>query len=116
MKTRSIGIIGYGFVGKAVNQFNVVCETNLYDLYDDKRNTLEHKRKAYNSNVIFINVPTNLKDGRLDTSIVDDCIKDYAMYNTTSSTIVVKSTIPVGTCADLSEKYSINIVFSDPVW
>ena len=77
MKVNNIGIIGFGFVGKAVNQLNGVCDTNIYDLYNETCNTLEHRRKAYNSDIIFINVPTNLKDGRLDTSIIEDCIYDY---------------------------------------
>ena len=109
----NIGIIGFGFVGKAVNQIDAVCEVNIYDLHNDY-NTLEHKRKAYNSDIIFINVPTNLKDGRLDISIIEDCIHEYKNYNLRlDPTLVIKSTIPVGTCRELSQRFNLtNIVFN----
>ena len=112
-KLTKIAIVGYGFVGKAVNQIDAVCEVNIYDLHNDY-NTLEHKRKAYNSDIIFINVPTNLKDGRLDISIIEDCIHEYKNYNLRlDPTLVIKSTIPVGTCRELSQYFNLtNIVFN----
>ena len=118
MKTTSIGIIGYGFVGKAVNQIESVCKTNIYDPYNALYNTLEHKEKAYSSNVVFINVPTDPKNGGLDISIVERCMEDYLdvlcpVCSLPDSVLVIKSTIPVGTCAYLSEKYKLdNIVFN----
>tara|TARA_R100000008_G_scaffold86740_1_gene81263 strand:- start:909 stop:1730 length:822 start_codon:yes stop_codon:yes gene_type:complete len=110
----NVGIIGFGFVGKAVNQLNAVCETNIYDLYNNDYSTLEHKRKAYNSDIVFINVPTDLKDGRLDISILEDCIQECISHNLQlDSTIVIKSTVPVGTSRELSQYLNLtNIVFN----
>ena len=111
---KSLGIIGYGFVGKAVNQLNAVCSTKIYDLHNSHYNTIEHKNKAYNSDIIFINVPTDLKNGRLDTSIIEECICEYKNHNLQlDSTIVIKSTIPVGTCREVSQIFNLtNIVFN----
>jgi nucleotide sugar dehydrogenase len=110
----TIGIIGYGFVGKAVGQFKDVFPTNIYDPYNPDYKSLKHIRNAYNSDVVFINVPTDLKNGRLDISIVESCIQDFIKENqNSSSVIVIKSTVPAGTCETLSRRYQLdNIVFN----
>jgi len=110
----TIGLIGYGFVGKAVGQFKDVFLTKIYDPYNPDYKSLSHARSAYNADVIFVNVPTDLKEARLDISIVESCILDFTKENQNSdSIIVIKSTIPVGTCETLSQRYHLdNIVFN----
>lgn len=109
----SIGIIGYGFVGKAVGQLSVVRGLKVYDPNIEEFSSMEDQINAYNCDIVFINVPTNLKDGNLDTSILESCFTMYKELNKHDSTIVVKSTIPVGTCRKLSRDYNLdNVVFN----
>jgi len=111
----TIGIIGYGFVGKATAQLKDVFPTNIYDPFNSDYKSLKHIRNAYNADVIFINVPTDLKDGRLDISIVESCIQDFIKENQNSnSVIVIKSTIPAGTCETLSQLYRLNNIVFNP--
>ena len=114
MKINNIGIIGHGFVGKAVNQFNAVYDTNIYDLHNPIYNSDKHKENAYNSDIVFINVPTDLQDNRLDTTIVENCIRTYSEIGNKNNIIVIKSTIPVGTCSELSKKYDLNNIVFNP--
>ena len=56
--------------------------------------------------VSFICVPTNLKDGKLDTSIVEEIVKICD-----SPLIIIRSTVAPGTCDYLEKTYGKNIVF-----
>lgn len=59
------------------------------------------------ADVAFICVPTpNLESGALDTSIVEEAVK-----NCQCPLIVIRSTVMPGTCKKLWEKYNKNIVF-----
>ena len=99
----NVGIVGFGFVGKAVSQLSTVANLQIYDPNNENYNSTDNRIKAYNCDIIFINVPTNLKNGQLDLSIVEDCLFSYRSLNLhNNSTIVIKSTIPVGTCKRLS--------------
>lgn len=110
----NVGIVGFGFVGKAVSQLSTVANLQIYDPNNENYNLTDNRIKAYNCDIIFINVPTNLKNGQLDLSIVEDCLFSYRSLNLhNNSTIVIKSTIPVGTCKRLSEKHGLpNLVFN----
>ena len=82
-KNTRIAIIGYGFVGTATEYFllnGFDKETFDIQIYDPA--------KGYNEidwigiEYAFICVPTNLKDGKLDTSIIDNILDDLIlMYN-----------------------------------
>lgn len=110
-----IGIVGYGFVGKAVGQFKDVFPTYIYDPYNLDYKSSKHAKSAYNADIVFISVPTDLSDGRLDISILESCIQDFKDLNETkSSTLVIKSTIPVDTCNYLSNKFDINNIVFNP--
>lgn len=88
-----IKIIGYGWVGKAMHQL-------FPDAIIQKRG--ENKKRA---DVAFICVPTPLKDGSVDTSIVEEVVSKAE-----ESLIVIRSTVMPGTCERL-EKSGKNIVF-----
>lgn len=90
-----IKIYGYGWVGKAMSTLfpdSVTHDPNL---------GFVHKEKA---DIAFICVPTPLKDDYLDTSIVEQVIRDAE-----EDLIIVRSTVMPGTC----DKYDgmKNIVF-----
>lgn len=110
-----VGIVGFGFVGKAVSQLSTITNLETYDPNNADYNSLDQKIKTYNCDIIFINVPTNLKNARLNTSILDECMFSYRAHNlNTNSTIVVKSTVPVGTCRHLSKKHNLNNIIFNP--
>ena len=115
MEKLTIGLIGYGFVGKAVGQLKDIFETYIYDLANTEYKSLKHMKNAYNADVVFVNVPTDLKEGRLDVSIIESCIQDFTEENQNSdSVIVIKSTVPAGTCEILSQRYRLNNIVFNP--
>lgn len=106
METK-VAIIGYGWVGKAMEK--LFPNAYIYDPYAGKGTDKAEVNKA---DVAFISVPTpnikegeNYAEGKLDTSIVEDCVSWCEC-----SLIVVRSTVNPGTCDYLMEKYHKNIV------
>lgn len=76
--------------------------------------TLDYKEAFKDASYIVISTPTNYDDERnfFDTSSVEDVIKKVISMNI-KTTMVVKSTIPVGFIEDMKNKYNIdNIMFS----
>jgi UDP-glucose 6-dehydrogenase len=112
---KSVGIVGFGFVGGAVSAFDAIKQVNIYDINHTEYNSPQDKFQAYNSDVIFISVPTDLIDGRLDTSIVMSCMQDYIDCRIRqNNTVVIKSTIPVGLCTAIKNKFDLNNVVFNP--
>ena len=86
-----VGIIGYGFVGKALENGidNSVSILNI----DPKLNTSIKDLVPFQPNIIFICVPTPLcEDLSLDASIVHSVVDEILEYNI-DCLIVLKSTI-----------------------
>ena len=94
----SIKIYGYGYVGKAMH--TLFPDAFLHDPAQGLINEAT-------TDVAFICVPTPLKDGKLDTSIVEDVVA-----NCDSQLIIIRSTVMPGTCDYLEKTYNKNIVFS----
>lgn len=101
-----IGIVGNGFVGKATSLFGSKhIKTMIYDIDSTKCDPLNTTMEdiVHNCDLIFICVPTPMKpSGECDTSIVEKCISTIRAIQTTinnNSHIVVRSTVPVGFCA-----------------
>lgn len=110
-----VGVIGFGFVGRAVSQLSAVTDLEVYDPNIEDHRSVDQKIKAYNCDVIFINVPTNLENGNLDVSIVNECLFAYRAHNVNeNSTVVIKSTLPVGTCREMSKKHHIDGIVFNP--
>lgn len=94
-----ITIVGKGWVGKAVKQ--LFPDAYVYSP------SIGTKEEANMSEIAFICVPTPLMEGgKLDTSIVEDCISWL-----TTDLIVVRSTVNPGDCDTWTTKYSKKIVF-----
>ena len=111
-----IGIIGNGFVGSAIMHGFIlhVDDIMIYDK-NPKRSTHWMKELVYNSNVIFICVPTPMfESGECDLSIVESVTKELSQYSSISKKVVViKSTVVPGTTEALAEKYpEVNFVFN----
>ncbi len=80
----------------------------------DLKATLDYKEAFTGAKYIIISTPTNYdeKTHFFDTSSVEDIIKKVISMNI-DTTMVVKSTIPVGFIENMKKKYNIdNIMFS----
>ncbi len=78
------------------------------------RATLDYKDAFNGAQYVIISTPTNYDDvtNYFDTSSVEDIIQKVISMNI-DTTMVVKSTIPVGFIENMKEKYNIdNIMFS----
>ncbi len=89
-------IYGMGWVGKAMK---TLFPDSL--VHDPAQNFISEEFV----DVSFVCVPTVLKDKKLDTSIVEEVVK-----NCNSPLIIIRSTVMPGTC-DKLEKTGKNIVF-----
>ncbi len=92
---------------KEIEEFFKTKELNL-------RATLDYKEAFEGAKFIIISTPTNYDDEKnhFDTSSVEDIIQKVISMNI-NTTMVVKSTIPVGFIKAVKQKYNIdNIMFS----
>lgn len=91
-----IGIIGYGFVGKGVAHTFKDMELRIYDKYNGSQDTIE--RLVVDSDVIFICVPTPMKDnGDQDLSNLSDAVKGVVYNAPGKRYIVIRTTVVPGT-------------------
>lgn len=77
--------------------------------------TLNHEEAFRGASLVIIATPTDYNDERnfFDTSSVEDIIKKVIALNNNSTTIVIKSTVPIGFTEGMRKKYGIkNIIFS----
>jgi UDPglucose 6-dehydrogenase len=113
MGENTIGIIGYGIVGQAVEYGFKSEQIFKYDKFKDYLSLEEVCQK---SEFIFICVPTPiLEDGSgIDLSIVDEVVGQIAgIIKGTDKIIVIKSTSVPGTTARLSKEYpDVNFAFN----
>ena len=92
---------------KEIEEFFKTKELNL-------KATLDYKEAFKGAKFVIISTPTNYDDEKkyFDTSSVEDIIKKVINMGI-DTTMVVKSTIPVGFINNMKEKYNIdNIMFS----
>ncbi len=77
--------------------------------------TLDYKEAFTNAEFVIISTPTNYDDelNFFDTSSVEDIIEKVISLGN-KSTIVVKSTIPVGFIESMKNKYHINNIMFSP--
>ena len=98
-----IGIIGNGFVGSALKE--IKCDDIEIKTYDINPNLCEPLGLAiedlYNCEIIFISVPTPMNvNGSCYLNIIHSVL--HELHNIQyKGHIVLRSTIPVGTCDDL---------------
>lgn len=86
-----VGIVGHGFVGKALCD-GIKDEVDLC-IIDPKLNTSLKDLKSFDSDFIFICVPTPmLDDGSQDISIVNNVISEISLFNK-NAVVVLKSTV-----------------------
>ena len=95
-----------------------IKDKEIEDFFENEklnlRATLDYKDAFKDAEYIIISTPTNYddKENYFDTSSVEDIIKKVISMNI-ETTMVVKSTIPVGFINNMKKKYNIdNILFS----
>ena len=87
----NIGIVGFGFVGKALNA-SLLDNVNVVKV-DPKLNKTINDLKNFNPDIIFICLPTPMHDdGSQDVSIVKSVLAEIKKIDL-KSLIVIKSTI-----------------------
>ena len=116
----NIGIVGNGFVGRAV-QFgfspNTGCdaETRVYDI-DPAKSTHTLEETVNKSDFIFVSVPTPANnDGSINTDILEKALDDIdkAYNNERENAILIRSTVVPGTTWALQRKYQgLNLLFN----
>ena len=101
----NIGIIGFGFIGKALaHGFSLHANIKIYDKYDNQYDTLEDTVNS--SDFIFIGVPTPMNDdGSQDLSNIGDAVDNVVRVATSRKIIILKSTIVPGTTRQYSRRY-----------
>ena len=122
MKKYNIGIIGRGFVGKAVAfgfSHATGYNSNLF-IYDKDKSKSQNSldELVSKSDVVFISVPTpsNL-DGSMNSEILDDCLNDISTSvdknNSDQAIYLIRSTVVPGTSRKFQKKYkNLKIVFN----
>lgn len=105
-------------VEKINNRISSIKDKEIEDFFKTKdlnlKATLDYKEAFEGAKFIIISTPTNYDDEKnhFDTSSVEDIIQKVISMNI-NTTMVVKSTIPVGFIKAMKQKYNIdNIMFS----
>ncbi len=78
--------------------------------------TLDWEYALKDADYVIISTPTNYDEvtNYFDTSLVEDIIKKVISIGNSKTTMVVKSTIPVGFIKSVKEKYNIDNIFFSP--
>jgi len=115
---KNIGIVGIGYVGRAVKSvFEKKYKIFTFDL-NGKCNCESLEELVFSSKTIFICVPTPMnEDGSCNITIVENIISKINNITIdkkySNKTIVIKSTIPPGTSSYLDLLYKeVEIVFN----
>ena len=95
------------------NRISPIKDEKIEEFFKNKeldlKATLDYKEALEGARFVIISTPTNYDEEKnfFDTSSVEDIIQKILKTNSTS-TIVIKSTIPVGYTDKIKEKYKIN--------
>lgn len=109
----TVGIVGKGFVGGAMYEnFKDVFNVLVWDKDESKRNIESFENFVNNSDIIFVCVPTPMKDdGSCDTLIVSSVINDISKIDRRKY-VVIKSTVTPGTTERLASDFQMIIGFN----
>lgn len=100
------------------NRISPIKDEYIEDFFETKdlnlKATLDYKEAFKDAEYIIISTPTNYDDEKnfFDTSSVEDIIEKVVSMNI-NTTMIIKSTIPVGFTEKMKDKFGIdNIIFS----
>ena len=109
-----IGIIGYGFVGQAVEYGFSNHEIHIYDKFKDFESLPVVVEK---SDYIFVCLPTPIREDEsgIDLGIIDENMKEITkLTKGTDKIIVIKSTVVPGTSVGYEKKYPNSLFCFNP--
>ncbi|MBR3660936.1 MAG: nucleotide sugar dehydrogenase [Bacilli bacterium] len=101
------------------NRISPIKDEYIEEYFKEKKlnlkATLDYKEAINGSDFVIISTPTNYDDEKnyFDTSSVEDIIEKVIELGN-NTTMVVKSTIPVGFIKSMREKYEIDNIFFSP--
>lgn len=110
----NIGIVGYGFVGQAVEYGFSNHEIHIYDKY---KNMESLEEVVNHSDYIFVCLPTPIRsdESGIDLTIMDENIKELAsLTKGTDKIIIIKSTVVPGTTARYIKSYPQSLFCFNP--
>lgn len=107
-KNLKIGMVGVGWIGG--NYSDVFEEMGYTVIRYDLSTYKENKEKIKDCDIVFVAVPTPSTPDGFDDSILIDAIKNTKE----EQTIVIKSTIKVGTTEKLQKIFSDRFIFHSP--
>ena len=112
---KNIGIVGNGFVGKAVKEsFKKYFNVFVFDLDKRKANVKSLKELISKCKMVFLCLPTpmNLDDGSCHLGILENTLEEIndwcdemEFYGLEQRTIIIKSTIQPGTTEKWNNTY-----------
>tara|TARA_B100001057_G_scaffold445676_1_gene483549 strand:- start:1526 stop:2395 length:870 start_codon:yes stop_codon:yes gene_type:complete len=116
--SKSIGIIGKGFVGSAVKH-GFTCDKNFkakIKIYDKDSSLRTHSLNdtVNKSSIVFISIPTpaNL-NGSINLKIIDELLNDINLCYNGKSILLLRSTLVPGSSKKFAKKYpKLKIVFN----
>lgn len=110
MKSK-IGVVGMGFVGKAIYSAFSLDDYNVYGYDIDPKRSVNSFGDTVACDFVFICLPTPMSDdGSCDLSYVNNFFEDFfqreSEYEYNKNTVfVLKSTVPVGTTSRIYRKW-----------
>lgn len=123
-----VGIVGMGFVGNAVaNGLRIRADVTssdveimIYDKFQAGKSNSSLADIVERAGICFVCVPTPMRtDGSCDISIVSSVISELSKLTSltnrrTDLEVVIKSTVPPGTCATLQAQFTNLIIIFNP--
>jgi len=113
---KTIGIIGGGFVGSAMARMCMEhAEVRIFDVMPERKT--HPIIEVVQSDLVFLCLPTPMTEPKqyrydCDLSILKSGLNDVFQYYVKGTTVVIKSTVPVGTTALLAKEYDLPLVHS----
>ena len=107
-------------VDKINNRISPIQDTEIEKFFSTKNlnlnATTDWEYALKDADYVIISTPTNYDEETnfFDTSLVEDIIKKVKSINNPKTTMVVKSTIPVGFIENMKKKYEIDNIFFSP--
>jgi nucleotide sugar dehydrogenase len=112
----TIGIIGFGIVGRALHHgFAQTCNFRIYDINPlSCENTFEETIKESDYIFLCLPTPTNMETGKCDYGFIEEALKRVLPGAIgTEKIIIIKSTVVPGTTQYLIDNYpDLHIIYN----